>query len=88
MEEEALIPLVRNRKSKPKENNLNNATTTKTTVFGFEQTMRVSDDTPHQRQKRKKNTNGILTNRVRSMFSTNSESSRQLHIIIGLEVCG
>ena len=85
VEEEALVPLVRNRKSKPRENN---ASITKNTVLGFEQTMLVSEGTEHQRPKRKKNANGILTKKVRRMFSTNSESSRQLHIMIGIEVCG
>ena len=88
-EEEALIPLVRNRKSKTKEELKRNSSTsrsqvshTSSRVSGLEQTIQVTSDHGNKANKRSR----PLEKCVRNMFSVKGDSSRQIYILIGIEV--
>ena len=87
-EEEALIPLVRNRKSKTKESNKISSTRssevssrTSSRVAGFEQTIQVTSDHGKNASKRRH-----LHESVKNMFSVKGDNSRQIYILIGIEV--
>ena len=85
-EEEALIPLVRNRKSKTKEpTNLSSANSSLVSgnrVSGFEQTIQLTSDHGNKANKR----NRRLDKSVKNMFSVRGDNSRQIYILIGIEV--
>ena len=88
-EEEALIPLVRNRKSKTKESNKISSTRSSevsssrsSRVSGFEQTIQVTSDHGKNASKRRRR----LDESVKNMFSVKGDNSRQIYILIGIEV--
>ena len=88
-EEEALIPLVRNRKSKTKESNKISSTRSSevsssrsSRVSGFEQTIQVTSDHGKNASKRRRH----LDESVKNMFSVKGDNSRQIYILIGIEV--
>ena len=87
-EEEALIPLVRNRKSKTKESNKISSTrssevsSSTSRVSGFEQTIQVTSDHGKNTSKRRRH----LDESVKNMFSVKGDNSRQIYILIGIEV--
>ena len=82
-EEEALIPLVRNRKSKTKEQKVQLSTSSASSrVSGFEQTIQVTSDDGLKANKRSRH----LHSSVKNMFSVKGDNSRHIYILIGIEV--
>ena len=89
-EEEALIPLVRNRKSKTKESNKISSSRSSevsssrsSRVSGFEQTIQVTSDHGKNASKRRRQ---HLDESVKNMFSVKGHNTRQIYILIGIEV--
>ena len=82
-EEEALFPLVRNRKSKTKEltklSSTSSSLVSGNRVSGFEQTIQLTSDHGDKRSRR-------LDKSVKNMFSVRGDNSRQIYILIGIEV--
>ena len=87
-EEEALIPLVRQRNFKRKDpknistTTSSRASSTSTTVTGFEQTIQVTSN--HGNKDKKKSRR--LDKHIKNMFSVKEDNSRQIYILIGIEV--